>query len=307
MPDESIYCPTNWLYSVGIMDGESRELAAGLVNVYDIEMSPHFEGLREQLAGRLAVSQQTVEFLRQQEAERRANYDLVRNFTELLPATPDVSFGDSWFDGLLVDNAHEARQVRANVVWLREPYDYTDKSGHLVPYYIVGRSPVDENEPDDSKIEGSHATYLLLCSARRGHNKEALKVVAVRDQEMKIAETAVQEASFRDLEPEEVRRMFHRDSGMLRVSSAGGMRTRLTDRHGLAEVARWRDPVKQVERHGMSAMELGSYDMRIDDDQLALFDVMTTLSKLAVTFGKKDELLSLLASYNKIPAAETQG
>lgn len=272
----SVYTVASWLYSDRIMDERSRELA-----------------------GSLAVSQQTVESLRRQEAEQRANYELVRRFTEVLPATPDASFG-----GLLVDDAHEARQVHMHVVWLREPYTFASKHSHLVPYYIVGRSVAEEAEADDSQIKGSPMTYLLLCSARRGVEKDALKVVAVRDQELKIAETAVQEASFRDLDPEEVMQMFHRGSGKLRVSSNDGMRTQLTDGYNLAEVPRWRDPVRQVKKKGMSALDFGSYDMRIEDEDLAIYDVVATLSKLATAFSKKDELLALLSNYGRAPESE---
>lgn len=301
-----VYRVAIWLYSVEIMDGQSREIAAALVDLYHAEMSPQFEGLREQLAGRLAVSQQTVESLRQQEAERRANYDLLRGFTALLPATPEDPDSGAWGDELLVDNAHEARQAQAHVLWLREPYGYSDKTGHFTPYYIVGRCAAEGVDDTDMDDNDSPATHLLLSSAQRGNTANALQMVTVNDNELKIAETAVQTASYRDIDPEEIQRMFSRSTGMLRVSRAGGMRTRLVDRHRLAEVSRWRDVAKQVDRHGMHVRARGSYDMRIEDAELEAFNVFNVLGELATAFGKKDELLALLANYDKTPAAETQ-
>lgn len=282
------------------MKSESVDLALVALDVYHTELSPHYEGLRTQLVGRLATGQATLEGLRQQEVESRANYDLIRGFTATLPTGRDTE------RAVIVDNPHHARQVQANMLWLLEPgsYDPVDPQyGHHVPYYIVGRRRA---TPDGNNVKGSPATDLLLSSAAHGTDPDVLRIVTVRDAELAIALQTVQDACFRDFTADEIARMFEGESGMLRVTHDTGMRTVLAHDSPLREISRPKKIAGKVATSGLAVRTNGYFDRRIDDTELASFDVFTSLNRLATAFDKKDELATLLAAY-KQRLAESDG
>jgi|GEM_PF-1642694 len=289
------------------MDSGSHELAQQGLEAYEAALAPFYNDLRAQLAGNLATNAAHLADLRSQEAQRRNNYGLIADFMDLLPANQDTTREDD----IKVQDAYEARQVHANLLWLNEPYSYSDNYGTVTPYYIIGQ----RQGGSDAGGELPKACQLLLystCPSRRDNwgNLDALKVVTVWEDEYRASEKKPQLAAFREFTAEEMRRMFDPETGMLRIYlSPESMRTQLArPTHGyLPRAFRPQKMEKMLSEKGMHVKLDGSCDGVIDDADLAAFDVFTSLNRLATAFGKTAELADLHEKYKSLAPRNTAG
>lgn len=272
------------------------ELARQGLRVYAETVSPEYDQLRQRLVGHLAANGVQIDQLRANEAQLASNFDLVSGFMGLLPHSDSRFYRSSQTNDFEASDAHTARQVHANIVWLNEKADYSDRRGTTSPYYIIGRRGDASHEYDYGR---GPVTHLLLFSAY--DSDRPLKTITVWQNEFEIMEKAATEAMYNEFTPDELRSMFDPDTGNLCLfKRPDSIATALSDSHILQIQSRFRDITTEVAKKGMKAkIHGGGYtkQTRITDRTLAEFDVFSHLNRLATAFGNISELDTLLKNY----------
>ena len=291
------------------MNKRSSELTQGLIGAHDQLLSPHFAGLRAALNDALAPNVTQAADLQQAEMSRRGNFSLVAGFIDTLPqAKVNGSWpGTSTFQ-VKPDDPYTAKQVQANTLWVTESPDVTrpNQGGPLKPHYIIGQR---EAEPDVS--HGSDPATQLLLFGASASNRGITRLTVWNDQFAAAREKARGIGSSDYNYPEEtLRRMFNDNTMQLEVSSGGcPMFTAPCDHSVHGRPFFNRNPAKRVEQHGLNA-KMDTWkpeNLRLEDADLAAFDVVSALSWLAVCFDKVSELQALCAKHGQNPATATDG
>ncbi len=272
------------------MDPHAAELARASLDAYAEVLGPKYDAIRARLVGALASNDVTIEDMRYREAQLRHNFALVHDFMGELPRGKN---------GIEAPDAHSARQVQANVLWINVAYGSTgsERHGEYRPFYTIGAKPADAEKYEYGRTA---ATDLLLFPATTDSH-ETLRYATVWDDQLAATVGQAQRLMGVSFEPVELRRMFNRDTGNLNIGSRtpGSMTTRLSDSYVLAIQPRFRDAQKVIATKGMaiktsSSGIYGSKINTISDTTLGQYDVFTHLNRLAIAFGKVDLLRHLL-------------
>lgn len=260
------------------MNQPSIELARQGLDVYAGEMSPHYEQVRELLAGELSKPARTLEALKYEAEHAYANADLIGDTIDLLPHTEEVG---SWHTQVFpVEDVYTAQALQSSVLWYNLTRYERDR-----PFFIVGRAQRSENKTD-----------LLLQPPTATGNDNRLHSVTVKTKDLPNIDQRLAERIHSAYTDDEIAELFDKKSGSLIVDSKKTTSTRVGYMEGNV-LSRMYSGVTAIKSDFVMPYEDG-----ISNAEFARFDVPHHLNRLTTIFGVTDLFATLLESYEqKLP------
>jgi hypothetical protein len=260
------------------MNQPSIELARQGLDVYAGEMSPHYEQVRELLAGELSKPARTLEALKYEAEHAYANAALVRDTIDLLPHTDEV--GSGYTQVFSVEDVYTAQALQSSVLW----YNLTHY-GRARPFFIVGRAQQSESKTD-----------LLLQPPTATGLDNRVQSVTVKTKDLPSIDQRLAERLHSSYTDDEITELFDKKSGSLIVDSKNSTSTSVGFLGGNV-LSRMYSGVSSIKSD--FAMP---YVDGISNAEFARFDVAHHLNRLTTIFGVTDLFAKLLESYeSKLP------
>ena len=225
--------------------------------------------------GRFSLAASQIEEAMDTASQERINAQFVSEFVSSLPHSKQPGYAeyDFYLEG--DDVQYTARTLQANVLW-----------SNYVPYYIVGRAV----DPKDDTLE-----KLLLASS---DGSGRLRTESVLRSDMKLRDEIVEDMEEKEFDSEQIRLATVRNKGQFELTSRtdGSLHTDGGEAMPGIFGTRKNSSKEKILRRGLKtewSRTIRSIDSLSSDDIRDL-QVGNYLAKLAVAFGKVDQLRDLL-------------